>query len=73
MDVVKSVLSARPDKSAGVAALLECLSDPAMGLQVCICSVGGVGSTELGNFLATHAGLRCNLLTDQDAVRHVHT
>lgn len=33
---------------------------------------GGVGSTELSNFL-TQAGLRCNLVTDQDALRHVHT
>lgn len=32
---------------------------------------GGVGSTELSNFL-TQAGLRCNLLTDQDAIRHVN-
>lgn len=32
---------------------------------------GGVGSTELVNFL-TRAGVRCNLLTDQDAVRHVN-
>jgi hypothetical protein len=30
---------------------------------------GGVGSTHLSNFL-TGAGLRCNLLTDQDAARH---
>jgi hypothetical protein len=34
-------------------------------------SPGGVGSTQLGNFL-TQAGLTCNLLTDQDAIRHVN-
>jgi hypothetical protein len=32
---------------------------------------GGVGSTELSNFL-TRRGVRCNLLTDADAVRHVN-
>lgn len=37
-----------------------------------VAAAGGVGSTELSNFL-TQAGLRCNLVTDQDALRHVHT
>lgn len=35
------------------------------------CRAGGVGSTELSNFL-TRAGVRCNLLTDQDSFRHVN-
>jgi len=32
---------------------------------------GGVGSTELSNFLTQH-GLRCNMLEDGDACRHVN-
>jgi hypothetical protein len=72
MDVVRSVLAARPDASApspAVAHLLECLDDTHFGLDVCVCSVGGVGSTELCNALS-RCGLRCNLLTDQDGLRH---
>eukprot|EP00879_Flechtneria_rotunda_P031225 GHRR01034091.1.p2 GENE.GHRR01034091.1~~GHRR01034091.1.p2 ORF type:complete len:113 (+),score=23.38 GHRR01034091.1:508-846(+) len=71
MDVLKSVLAGRQDKSPQVIELLQCLDDPTFNLQVCICSVGGVGSTELSNFL-TRSGIRCNLLTDQDAIRHVN-
>ncbi|WIA29135.1 hypothetical protein OEZ86_011646 [Tetradesmus obliquus] len=71
MDVLKCLLAAREEKSPQVQALLTCLDDPSFNLQVCICSVGGVGSTQLSNFL-TRAGISCNLLTDQDGVRHVN-
>eukprot|EP00882_Tetradesmus_deserticola_P011750 GHRQ01012433.1.p1 GENE.GHRQ01012433.1~~GHRQ01012433.1.p1 ORF type:complete len:254 (+),score=62.62 GHRQ01012433.1:621-1382(+) len=71
MDVLKCLLAARDDSSPQVQELLDCLSDPSFDLQACICSVGGVGSTHLSNFL-TRAGISCNLLTDQDAMRHVN-
>lgn len=53
--------------------LVTCSSRGAVQCHTCICppASGGVGSTELSNFL-TQAGLSCNLLTDQDAVRHVN-
>lgn len=69
MENLKWVLSLQ-DQSPQVQELLQCLGDE-FDLDVYICSVGGVGSTELSNFLTRH-GVRCNLLTDQDAVRHVN-
>jgi hypothetical protein len=105
MDVLKSLLAARPEKTPEVK-LLSTLAQPTymlwtprrtpprhppplaptqqvqavldalagfQGLQLAICSVGGVGSTELSNFLTRHAGVACNLLTDQDTIRHVNS
>ncbi|KAF8072926.1 hypothetical protein HT031_000586 [Scenedesmus sp. PABB004] len=68
MDVLKAVLAARPERSLQVEELLAALAG--LQLEVCICSPGGVGSTELSNFLTRDARLACNLLTDQDAMRH---
>eukprot|EP00798_Chlamydomonas_sp_ICE-L_P005535 gene5535-4169_t len=67
MDALLTVLASKKG-IPGVQQLLSCL-DQDFQLDVVICSYGGVGSTELSNFLNQH-GLSTNLLTDQDNLRH---
>ncbi|GBF96285.1 hypothetical protein Rsub_09080 [Raphidocelis subcapitata] len=53
MEALKLALSMR-EPTPQVQQLLDCLGDPSFDLDVYICSVGGVGSTELSNFLTRH-------------------
>ncbi|KAG1653001.1 hypothetical protein FOA52_007856 [Chlamydomonas sp. UWO 241] len=70
MEALRSVLAAVEAPPEGVLALLRALGPQSESGLVHICSYGGVGSTELSNFLKRH-GIATNLLRDEDNLRHV--
>ena len=68
MDVLKAVLQARGPGSPAVTELLTLLGNVAP-LDVHVCSVGGMATTELFAFLDAN-GFSHNLVSDEDALKH---
>ncbi|GAX80559.1 hypothetical protein CEUSTIGMA_g7996.t1 [Chlamydomonas eustigma] len=72
MNSLRNILQSITTKSDGVIQLLQCLPQEHFSMDVHLCSFGGVGTSEVSNFLNLH-GISTNLLSDEDNLKHINS